>query len=101
MPWSGGSPENWFPPPEYLLSKWFDPSKLLVTPPVLDVTGTEAAEGGRTFPFRTDEPPCGEFSRASTSGLLISSEPRTSPGLGRLDAVAAFPRVESAGRSPT
>src|SRR5690348_7884367 len=40
-PWSGGSPENWLPPPEYRLSKWFSPSNRLVTPLVLDVTGTE------------------------------------------------------------
>jgi hypothetical protein len=75
------------------------PSKLLVTPFWFWVTGTESAAGGLTFPFRTDEPPCGEFSSASTSVLLISSVPTTSPGLGaRLDDVVAW--VASGARAP-
>jgi len=64
-------------------------------------TDTESAEGGRTLPFRTDDPPWGEFCRASTSGLLISMVPTTSPTPGNAVAEDAVPRVGSEGRSPT
>jgi hypothetical protein len=88
------------PPPEYLLSKWFEPSKELTTPELFCVTGTDDADGGRIFPFKTLEPPCGEFSRASTSGLLSSVDVLTSPGPGSA-VLSALVAVVNAGREPT